>query len=187
MNPIGRTPLRHLLLAVSPLLCGASATLSDVQWVTGVQHPFANLDHLLALLMLGFVAAQFGPRSAWGMPAMFLALLGAGMVLGQQGITAPTLETILMTAGLALALLILGQVHLPFAIVTTTAGAFALFHGVGDGTLLRESGAGLPFVAGFVPANLAVLTFAVLLGLWARPWVLRTPHHWPGRTAHLHG
>lgn len=139
---------------------------TGVPWIDGTTHPVDEVSHVCALLVLGLAGSLLGGRSRWGIPFLFLALLGFGLILGSQGAIAPMLDTIAMTAALALVLLILGQVHLAFAVVACVTGAFALFHGVADGLLMQSRHYGVEYISGYAVANIGVLFAGVIVGEW---------------------
>lgn len=194
MKPFPLT-IRNGLRACAYLLALSAAAApwdaASTSWVSGAAHPVFEFTHIGALLILGFAAAQLGGRCTWGLPVMFAALLGAGIVLGTQGAVAPMLDTIIMTSVLCLVLLILASVHVVFAIITTAVGAFALFHGVADGMGMVQGNADMQYVAGYFLVNLAIMIVGVLIGEPVHHWVQRRHtawsehlHHWFG---HFHG
>ncbi len=139
---------------------------TGVPWIDGTTHPVDEVTHVFALLLLGIAGALLGGRSRWGIPFLFLALLGFGLVLGSQGAIAPMLDTIAMTTALALVLLILGKVHLAFAVVACVTGAFALFHGVADGLLMHARHYRVDYISGYAAANIGVIFAGVIVGEW---------------------
>jgi urease accessory protein len=149
-------------------------------WIDGSVHPLIEPSHLLALILLGAVAAALGGRSRWGLPIMFVALLTFGIVLGTEGAVVPMTDTIVLTTGLGMVLLILGKVRLAFAAITTIAGAFALFHGVADGSEMIVLRADVGYLAGYALADVAVLLLGFVLGDWAHrhraAWVEHLRH-----------
>lgn len=119
---------------------------------TGFGHPFSGLDHLLAMLAVGFATARMN-HSVLTLPLAFIACMVLGGVLGFSGIELPLVET-----GIALSVLVLGLVmlatRLPLAAGLALTGLFALFHGHAHGTEMPEGSTALLYFAGFVTGTL---------------------------------
>jgi hypothetical protein len=45
---------------------------------SGFVHPLQGLDHLIAMVAVGMIAARMGGRSLWALPAAFLSMLALG-------------------------------------------------------------------------------------------------------------
>ncbi len=130
----------------------------------GFVHPFAGLDHLLAMVAVGLWAAQFGWRWLWAIPLAFVTAMLAGGVLGFAGLTLPLVEPMIAASVLALGLLIVLRIHLRWAGVLLVA-AFAIFHGVAHGTELPAAAGALPYAAGFVLATALLHALGLATGL----------------------
>lgn len=119
---------------------------------SGFGHPFSGLDHLLAMLAVGFATARMN-RHLLTLPLAFIACMILGGVLGFSGIELPLVET-----GIALSVLVLGLVmlatRLPLAAGLALTGLFALFHGHAHGTEMPEGSTALLYFAGFVTGTL---------------------------------
>ncbi len=59
---------------------GASAHILNEAggWTAGISHPLFGPDHLLAMLAVGFWAAQMGGRAMWAVPLTFVSIMGGG-------------------------------------------------------------------------------------------------------------
>ena len=109
----------------------------------GFMHPLHGLDHLLAMVTVGLLSARMTPKHMWTLPAMFVAFmfLGGmlGLVWGSDGVTALEwgISASVMIFGLLAALLPKVNVYLGNAIVAV----FAICHGhahvaeMGDATV----------------------------------------------------
>ncbi len=119
----------------------------------GLAHPLTGLDHLLAMIAVGVLAAQRGGRALWALPLTFMSLMAAGGVFGMAGISLPFVET-----GIALSLLVFGLAIIFRPPLSTLAamglvGAFAVFHGYAHGTEMPGGVSGYTYAAGFVLAT----------------------------------
>lgn len=178
MNP-APIALHALNLSVAALQAppGSRAALldtSNASWIAGFEHPVLDAANFLGLLAIGFAAGQLGGRSRWGLFLMLAALLAFGLVLGTEGAIVPASDTIILTTGLCLGLLILGRVHLAFAIVASIGGAFALFHGIADGIDLVREKSDLHYAFGYGFGTAVGYAIGLGFGLWTyrflHPW-----------------
>ena len=79
------------LLATLALLCVPALALAhpghgDNGLVAGIGHPLGGLDHLLAMLAVGWWAAQQPGAARWALPCTFVASLLIGGLLGFAGL-----------------------------------------------------------------------------------------------------
>lgn len=151
---------RHLttLLPVALLLIASPVSAhpfhdSGSGYVAGFFHPFAGLDHLLAMIAVGLWAAQFKGRVAAWLPLTFVGVLLAGAAFGMTGHWLPSVEPLIAASVLALGLMITLRVRLPVAGIAFTA-AFAACHGIAHGIELPATALALPFAAGFASATI---------------------------------
>jgi urease accessory protein len=98
----------------------------------GFLHPFTGLDHLAAMLAVGFWSA-LSTRRVWLAPLAFANMLLAGALMGLSGITVPALEPLVAATVLALGLLVVTRAQLPGVVAAALAGGFAVFHGMAHG------------------------------------------------------
>jgi len=100
--------------------------------VDGLLHPFTGLDHLAAMLAVGFWSA-LSTRRVWLAPLAFANMLLVGALMGMSGITLPALEPMVAATVLALGLLVATRAQFPGAVAAALAGGFAVFHGMAHG------------------------------------------------------
>lgn len=133
----------------------------------GLAHPVGGLDHLLAMVAVGLLAARFGGRSLWALPALFLGGMAAGGLLGIAGVGLPAVEP-----GILASIILLGtllclapQALAPAALLL--AGASGLFHGYAHGAEMPTAGSALSYGIGFLLSTAALHGLGVLavLGL----------------------
>jgi urease accessory protein len=118
----------------------------------GFSHPISGLDHILAMVMVGVFAFQFGGRAIWLVPTTFVLVMALGGALGIAGIDVPFVEL-----GIALSVIVLGaivalNVKAPTAVAMGIVGLFAIFHGHAHGAEMPED-AGAAYAAGFMIAT----------------------------------
>ncbi|RWA71684.1 HupE/UreJ family protein [Mesorhizobium sp.] len=162
--------------ALMPSLAFAHSGGSHVHGLlSGLQHPLAGIDHLLAMLAVGVIAARTGGRAAILMPACFIAAMVAGAVLGTAGIGLPSLES-----GIALSLVVFGAMvalakPVPPAFAATLAALFGLFHGNAHGLEIPETVGGMAYAIGFLASTSVLHATGVLaaLTLRSRPAAIR--------------
>jgi urease accessory protein len=154
---MSRFRIRALLTAAAvflPSLAMAHTGHGEVAgFAHGFAHPLGGLDHILAMLMVGLLAAQLGGRALWLVPASFVAVMALGGGLGLAGLTVPFVEL-----GIALSIVVLGAavafgLTAPVAAAMGLVGFFALFHGHAHGAEMPETVGGLAYGSGFIAAT----------------------------------
>ncbi|MEW6676449.1 MAG: HupE/UreJ family protein [Pseudomonadota bacterium] len=157
MTPQRMLAAAGLLLASAPAL--AHTGLHVGGFASGASHPFMGLDHLLAMVLVGFWAAQQqGPWQRLAPPLAFVGAMALGGYLGQAGFALLQVETGIALSVLALGLLTAFAVRLPSVASLLVIGGFALFHG-------HAHGAEMPAVALWTYMPGFILATALLHGL----------------------
>ncbi|MFK0692957.1 HupE/UreJ family protein [Mesorhizobium sp. IMUNJ 23033] len=138
--------------------------------MSGLEHPLAGIDHLLAMMAVGIIAARTGGKAIVVVPSLFVATMIAGALLGIAGIGLPSLES-----GIALSLVVFGAIMalarpLPLAVAASLAALFGLFHGNAHGLETPETVSGIAYAVGFVVATSALHTSGALAALTLRRW-----------------
>ena len=178
-NPRSRSAL--FLIAISALSTGAMAHIgtdlgahAEIGFIDGLLHPFTGLDHLAAMLAVGFWSA-LSARRLWTAPLAFAAMLLAGALLGLAGVALPAVEPMIAASLLVLGLLVALRTQMPAVLAAALVGVFALFHGVAHGTeLAGAANMGAPLL-GMLLATVALHAAGLGLGLALRhtAWVSR--------------
>jgi urease accessory protein len=119
----------------------------------GFLHPVSGLDHVLAMVSVGFLAYALGRRALWLVPASFVAMMAAGGALGIAGVPIPFVEM-----GIGLSVILIGMAaalgrKMPTAAAMGLVGAFAIFHGAAHGAEVPQESSGLAYAAGFLAAT----------------------------------
>ena len=131
----------------------------------GFVHPFSGLDHILAMVAVGLVAAHLGERALWLVPCSFIVMMAAGGVLGASGVELPLVEV-----GIAMSVIVLGglvafQASLPTGVAMGLVGFFAIFHGHAHGAEMPVDASGVSYAGGFIVATAILHAVGVAIGL----------------------
>jgi urease accessory protein len=132
----------------------------------GMLHPFTGLDHLAAMLAVGFWSA-LSTRRIWMAPLAFANMLLAGALLGVAGLALPALEPMVAATVLVLGLLIATRAQLARGVAVALAGSFAVFHGMAHGVEFAGS-ISLEALVGMVLGTLALHSLGLACGLALR-------------------
>lgn len=133
--------------------------------VNGFFHPVTGIDHVLAMIAVGVLAAQYGGRALWLVPMSFLVAMAAAGAVGMAGIPVQIVEAGIGLSVVVLGLMIAFQIKPPTLVAMMVVGFFALFHGYAHGSEMPNGLAGLSFAAGFLIATALLLGAGVGIGL----------------------
>lgn len=153
---IGR--LSACILGLSAMVAGAPAYAHtggafSPGFFPGLWHPLSGADHLLAMVLVGLWAVQYGGRAVWLLPISFALMMMAGGAAGLSGAVLPLIEP-----GIMLSLVVLGGMvalarRIPLAASLTLVGAFAFFHGQAHGAEMPYAASALVYAIGFTVAT----------------------------------
>ena len=166
--------LAVLCATVSP--AAAHVGVGDVShFSSGFFHPVTGIDHVLAMVAVGFYAAQLGGRNLVFIPIAFVATMILAGFLGSSGVPLPHVEQAIGISVVVMGLTIAFGVKLSTAGAIALVGLFALFHGHAHG----DEGAGLgvsflPYAAGFVTATAMLHCVGIGVGFGLRRIGART-------------
>ena len=139
-------------------------------FLSGFEHPFSGLDHLLAMVSVGLWGAFLGRPLIYLLPVIFPTVMAFGAVLAMAGLRLPPVEI-----GIAVSVLVLGgciafAVEAPIWIACVIVAIFALFHGYAHGKELPSAADPVGYSAGFVLATGLLHVLGIGIGtLSARP------------------
>ena len=133
--------------------------------VHGLMHPVTGLDHVLAMVAVGVLAAFLGGRALWLVPASFVALAAVGGALGARGAPVPFVEFGISASVILLGLAIALQAKLPLGWSAGLVGLFGLYHGYAHGAEMPADASGLAYALGFLAATAALHVAGIGLGL----------------------
>jgi urease accessory protein len=165
-----------LLLTISILTYYPSSAFAHVErgqaagFVTGLQHPWSGLDHVLAMIAVGIWGAQLGNPAIWLLPVTFPMVMSMGALMGLLGIPLPGIEIGIAFSAILLGALVFGEVRPKLVIAAVLVGFFAVFHGHAHGTELPAGQSGLLYSMGFVIATGILHGMGITIGL---------VHRWP--------
>ena len=138
-----------LALAATPAFAHSGGDVSGFH--SGFTHPILGLDHLMAIVAVGMWSAAQPTKLAWRGPAIFVAILGFGALLGAGGVALPLVEPGILASVVILGLMIAATRMLPASLGLAAIGGFALLHGHAHGT--EAVGALAGYMAGFMLAS----------------------------------
>jgi urease accessory protein len=183
-NYPGRINLSIYLSAWALLLLWASPALAHVEqgqavgFITGLEHPWSGLDHVLAMIAVGIWGAQLGNPALWILPVTFPMVMSLGAMMGLLGIPLPGIEIGIAVSAILLGVMVLGEIRPKLYIAAVMVGFFAIFHGHAHGTELPAGQSGLLYSMGFVIATGVLHGIGILIG---------TIHRWPAGKMALRG
>jgi urease accessory protein len=131
----------------------------------GFLHPVTGIDHVLAMIAVGVLAAQYGGRALWLIPLSFVTVMAIAGVIGMAGIVVPVAEVGIGLSVVVLGLAIAFQLRPPTFVAMAVVGFFALFHGYAHGAELPDGISGLSFALGFLLATALLHCTGIGLGL----------------------
>ena len=131
----------------------------------GFSHPVGGMDHVLAMLAVGLLAALMSGRALWLVPASFVAMMAVGGALGMTGIGIPFVEI-----GIGLSIVVLGaavalRANMRLAAAMTSVGLFAMFPGHAHGVEIPDTVSGFDYAIGFMLAAALLHVTGIALGL----------------------
>jgi len=150
----------------APAMAFAHSGHGDTSGLThGFSHPITGIDHVLAMVAVGVLAAQLGGRALWLVPLGFVAIMAGAAAVGMAGIPLPFSE-----AGISLSVIVLGlavafRLSLPELAAMALVGFFAMFHGHVHGAEMPAAASGVPYALGFVAATAMLHAMGVGIGL----------------------
>lgn len=143
-----------LSAAVLPAAAAAHTGHAD-SFAAAFAHPFAGIDHLLAMLIVGVWAARVAQRRDLGraaaLPLAFALSAAGGLIAGLTGVASALTEHAIVASLIVLGLAVASAGTLPWAKGAALCAAFGFFHGLAHGAEL--SGPAWPAAAGLIAAT----------------------------------
>ena len=163
-------------LVITTYLIAASSANAHVQqgqsvgFLTGLEHPWSGLDHVLAMIAVGLWGAQLGNPAIWILPITFPLVMSLGAMMGLLGIPLPGIEIGIAVSAVVLGIMILVELRTKLLVASVIVGCFAVFHGHAHGTELPAGQSGMLYSMGFVIATGCLHGVGITIGLI---------HRWP--------
>lgn len=157
--------MRKLLLtaALLPQAALAHPGHDQGQLLSGLTHPLGGTDHLLAMVVLGLLAAQAGERTLWALPLAFVGSMIAGGLAGFGGLAFPGVEPMILASVIILGALVAMAARLPLTMLLPGVAVFGLAHGWAHGAEGPAGGMAL-YAAGFAVATMALHGAGIIAG-----------------------
>ncbi len=141
--------------------------------LTGLFHPLAGTDHLLAMVAVGLWAARMGGRALWALPLTFVGVMMAGAGLAMAGLVLPMIEPGIAASVLLLGLAVAMGAGASLGVAVAAVGTFALWHGAAHGYEIPVTAAPVLYAAGFAAATAMLHAAGLGLGVTLRTAWLR--------------
>lgn len=159
------------ILVVGTLAFCPESVLAHVEggqaagFLTGLQHPWSGLDHVMAMVAVGLWGAQLGNPALWLLPITFPMVMTMGAMMGLLGIALPGIEIGIALSAMLLGAMVLAESRPKLIIAAVLVGFFAVFHGHAHGTELPAGQSGLLYSMGFVLATGILHALGIAMGL----------------------
>ena len=161
-----RPALAGLLIVATSLPAAAHVGHGETSgFVHGFLHPIGGLDHMLAMVSVGMLAALLGGRALWMVPASFMAMMAVGAGLAMAGFDLPFVELGISLSVIALGVAVALQLPLPMIGAMAFVGFFAVFHGFAHGAEMPVDASGASYGAGFLLATALLHLAGLVTGL----------------------
>jgi urease accessory protein len=134
----------------------------QISGFSGFLHPLEGFDHIIAMLAVGFWAAQLRGVAMWVLPLTFASVMTLGGLLGTSKFELDYVETIILLSGFVLSILALKKVQFDLKVSALIVGFFALFHGYAHGSEIADSADLVSYSVGFICAT----SLLHLAGIW---------------------
>ncbi|MBO1905480.1 HupE/UreJ family protein [Microvirga sp. 3-52] len=123
----------------------------------GIAHPISGIDHVLAMVSVGILAAGIGGRALWLLPLTFISVMAGAAVLGMVGFALPSFEVWIAGSLVALGLAVAYPSYLSSLTGAGLIAVFAVFHGYAHGAEMPAGASGLAYAAGFVMGTVLLI------------------------------
>ncbi len=155
-----RYTLPLFLLAPSVVLAHPGHDHAD-GFASGLAHPLLGVDHLIAMLAIGVLAALLGGHARWAVPGSFLAGMLAFGLIGVGGAESALAEHVIIASIIVLGAAMALALRPPLVVLAGFAALFGAAHGYAHGA---EGPGGLDYLAGFMLATAALHGAGYALG-----------------------
>jgi urease accessory protein len=159
-----RIVLATAFTCISAPALAHTVSASASEFTAGFMHPMGGIDHILAMVAVGLLAALLGGRALWAVPASFVLTMLVGGALALAGIEVPAVE-----GGILASIIILGAVvamgrTLSLKRTVALVGMFAVFHGYAHGAEMPLEANAISYSVGFATATALLHGVGILIG-----------------------
>ncbi len=130
----------------------------------GLIHPLMGLDHLLAMIAIGFWSVRQNSSMKNFTPLFVVAGMVIGSVIAVNGISLGGVETGIAMSVLLAGVLIATMAKLPTAVGGTLVALFTVTHGYAHGAEMAAGSSLMSYMAGFIIATVALTLIGRGLG-----------------------
>ncbi len=152
ISPMITTSAALLALMVSVPALAHTGHDSATGLQAGLAHPFSGLDHMLAMLAIGFWAAMQKKSQQITIPATFIVFLAIGFFMAVNGMVMPLIEHTIAASLLVCGLIIATATRLPASASLILTALFACAHGQAHGVEVA-AGSMMLFATGFMTSS----------------------------------
>ncbi len=171
------TARRAVFATAALLVSGSAAAHTGVGSVgglaSGLLHPIAGWDHLLAAVAVGLWAARHQGRKAFLLPLAFLSAMTAGIALGLGEIALPGVEPTILASLIIFGGALVFSRQAPAGLAAGVLAAFAIFHGYAHGAEATASAALTTYGFGLLLTTALLHGTGALAGRLLHPLVIR--------------
>ncbi|MGE0724613.1 MAG: HupE/UreJ family protein [Alphaproteobacteria bacterium] len=136
-------------------------------FLAGLFHPVGGIDHVLAMVAVGFLAGRLGGRTIWTLPAAFVAAMSAGALFAFVGGGLAHVEAAIALSVVVLGLMMAADRRWPTVAASLLIAAFGLFHGYAHGAEAPDGGSLAGYGAGFMLSTVALHVAGIAAALVA--------------------
>ncbi len=172
MRTLRMLTLSSLMLGFTlPAFAHTGTGWHDHDFLAGFVHPLGGIDHVLAMLAVGFWAALVGQNARFIWPLGFVAFVAVGAFFGVQGVSLPATELMIAASVAGLGLVVASGWQAPVIAGLSLSAFFGLAHGMAHGVEMPSDANGLAYGLGFLTATGLLHTCGLGLGLRANPLI----------------
>jgi len=161
--------------------------IEPISFIAGMEHPISGIDHILAMIAVGFLAVQMGGSALWAMPTAFVSVMIIGGILGALQIYVPFIETGIIASVLILGIIIATSARFSVLASVLIVGFFAIFHGVAHGMEMPINSYAMAYGAGFALATATLHGIGIAMGMSLNKLQMINLQRWAGGMITLGG
>ncbi|MGD9671357.1 MAG: HupE/UreJ family protein [Hyphomicrobiaceae bacterium] len=168
------------ILSIALLAAGSAPALAhpghSFAFSDGLMHPISGVDHLLAMVAVGFWSTAIGSRAMITLPSTFVLFMMIGALAVHVGAAGmPATELMIVMSLLVLGGAIAARATPPLWLATGVTALFALVHGLAHGMEVAHNASFGLYVAGFVASTALLHVAGVILAMSTRQQKLAAP------------